>query len=232
MMDRKKVIVIFGPPGVGKSTVSNFISEKFKKAFHLNFGSILRKLSQTDRRIAVQINEGKLLSDELINEVANYEVKEWLDRNNSSTFLLIDGYPRTLKQALFLNRLIEKNNDSYCICLFVFNLRARTEVIFYRLSNRRMCNKCGAIYLKRENIENDKCKRDGNKLVVREDDKLRERIRRRVEEYNKQTLPILSFYKRDNVSIFNLDLNRRNDFKAKVLEIVENDLLEKRREKK
>ncbi len=159
-------IIFIGPPGAGKGTQSVKLAEHLKIP-HLSTGEILRsaKKAQTEigKLVAPVMDAGGLVSDDLIFGV----VKERLEQQNSTTGYLLDGFPRTIRQASDLNDYLTKNDQSLD---HVIELRVADEIVQKRLVDRF------------QNLENP-----------REDDRP-EAIPRRLRVYHSQTQPILKFY--------------------------------------
>ena len=166
-----KIIIFFGPPGAGKGTQAKTIST-YLKLPHLSTGEILRsKIMQKDE-MALQLkaimDTGKLVSDEILNQI----VAEKISTDCKDGFIL-DGYPRTLDQAKFLNNLLKNKN-------YKLNHVINIELSFDILKER---------ILKRSKEEN---REDDNASV----------IETRFNEYNKTTKPVSNFYKTNFNEIF------------------------------
>lgn len=180
---RPKGIVLMGPPGAGKGTQAALLAARLGLK-HISTGEILRE--EVQRRTALgqaakdYMNRGELVPDDLIIEM----LKGRLDGN-----FLLDGFPRTTKQAEALARiaLIER----------VLNLRLSEEETVRRLSARRVCAECGRNY----NLDSNPprvpgvCDACGGRLIQRDDD-TPEVIRRRYRVYEAQTAPLREFYRR------------------------------------
>ena len=179
-------IILLGPPGVGKGTVANKLSEKLKMP-HIATGDMLRENVAKKTGLGLKakdyMNKGLLVPDELVIEM----IKERLKRKDCSKGLVLDGFPRTIKQAEEIRKVI--NVDK------VINLQANDEVIVKRLGKRRVCEKCGFIYhldFIKPNREGfcDKCQ---GILYQREDDKPAA-IKQRLKVYREQTEPLINYY--------------------------------------
>ncbi|MCD6529684.1 nucleoside monophosphate kinase [Candidatus Bathyarchaeota archaeon] len=179
-------LLIFGPPGSGKGTYANLLKKKLN-VIPLATGDVFREAvknkTELGEKVADFLRRGELVPDDLVIEV----VKSEIEKMGDSSFIL-DGYPRTLKQA---EALEEMTTIDAIIQLIVPN-----KIIIERLSNRRICPKCGAIYnLKTLKPKCDeKCDRCGTRLIQREDDRP-EVIQNRLERYREQTRPILSYFR-------------------------------------
>jgi adenylate kinase len=179
-------IVLIGPPASGKSTQAEWISEKFGIP-RISTGDILRKhvADRTELGMLAQedMNHGKLVSDDIVIRMMEERLKE----GDCANGYLLDGYPRTMRQARSLE-LIEDLE-------VVLYLNVGDEEIIKRMSGRRVCPDCEAVY----HIVNDSprlegvCDKCGSKLIIREDDK-EETVRRRLEVFKEETSPLISFY--------------------------------------
>ena len=109
-------IVIFGPPGAGKGTQSNFIVKKFN-LYQLSTGELLRKeindKTQLGQQISSIINAGNLVSDEIVGNL----IERFITNKDYKNRLIFDGYPRNLSQARYLDVLLKRNNQKIDIAL-------------------------------------------------------------------------------------------------------------------
>jgi len=189
-------LVIFGPPGAGKGTQSESIKTKYG-VFHLSTGDMLREAikNQTETgKLAKQYAEsGKLVPDEVVIKI----VDEKIAGIDKSQGLLFDGFPRTLEQAVALDDLLKRNGRDLSAVIY---LNVPDEVVVNRLTGRRMCPACNAIYHisgkppKKEGV----CDLCGAELIQRKDDN-ETVIRQRLEAYHAQTLPLIDYYAKKNV---------------------------------
>ena len=188
--------IIFGPPGAGKGTYAYMLASKLEIA-KISTGDIIREeiKGNTDlgKRIVDFVTRGKLVPDEIVIAV----LKEEIDKPSSRKGFILDGYPRTIEQAKALDK-IEKIDA-------VIRLVVPEWVIIERLSNRRTCKNCGAIY----NVKYLKpkklgiCDTCGGELYQREDDKP-EVIKERLRVYEAQTQPLINYY-RNEVQFVNIE---------------------------
>ena len=180
-------IILFGSPGSGKGTQAVMLAE-YLNLNSFSLGDILReevkKSSDLGNEVEDYMEKGLLVPDELVSRV----VEENLDFNG----FILDGYPRKLEQAKKMDEMLAKNNTD--IDSFIY-LDVKKEIIVDRLSKRRVCKSCGALY----HIENmsskeegicDKC---GKELIQRKDDNP-EVIKRRWEVFLNESQKILDFY--------------------------------------
>lgn len=190
-------IIIFGPPGSGKGTYSKIISEKLKIK-HLSTGDLLRNLAVKDRKIEEMISKGNLIDDYTMIKIIEDELK----KNEYKNGFILDGFPRTFKQAYYTIENIKVD--------FLINLIVRRNLIIKILTNRRVCPRCNSIYnlitLKPKNDE--MCDICNVKLYKREDDN-EEVIKKRFEIYDKEIKPILKILKRKfkiiNIRIYKIE---------------------------
>jgi adenylate kinase len=188
--------IIFGPPGAGKGTYASRLGQKLKIAV-ISTGDIFREevKRNTDlgRKVAEFLNRGVLVPHEIVTEVLAKRIR----MPDSKQGFILDGYPRTIEQAKALDNITKIDA--------IIRLIVSEWIIVERLSNRRVCQKCGAIY----NLKYLKPKRPGvcdkcrGELFQREDDKP-EVIRERLKVYEAQTQPLIEYY-RDKIPILNIE---------------------------
>lgn len=177
-------IILLGAPGSGKGTQAELLSKSLKIP-HISTGAILRSQASLDPKLRKIMAEGKFLSDEMMLSIIKKRFKE----SDCKKGWILDGYPRTTVQAENLEAILSKTPK---VLLLVLD----DDEIKIRLSNRRTCENCGAIYHLINNppeVEN-KCDQCGGKLYQRDDDKP-EVIKNRLKIYHEKTAPLISFYK-------------------------------------
>ena len=185
-------LVLLGPPGAGKGTQANVLSNKFG-VVHVSTGDILREAVKNDRDAGLlaktYMDKGDLVPDEIVLTL----VAERLSRNDAKRGFILDGFPRNKNQAIELeNRL--KNSGMKLDMVLYFKTKESTSI--ERLTGRRICPKCGLNY----HIKNRLPKKDnicdvcGIGLIHRQDDKV-ETIKNRLKIYKNQTQPLLKYYK-------------------------------------
>jgi adenylate kinase len=185
--------ILFGPPGAGKGTHASKLVDMLKLA-HISTGDIFRaevKLgSPLGKKVSDYLNRGELVPDEVVNEV----LKKWINKTDNTQGFILDGYPRTIEQAKALEKVAQIDA--------IVQLAVPDWVIVERLSNRRICKNCGAIY----NIKyfpkpkvDSKCDKCGAEIYQREDDNP-EVITDRLKVYEKQTQPLIDYYKTRGVT--------------------------------
>jgi adenylate kinase len=192
-------IIMLGPPGVGKGTIARMMVERYRVP-QISTGDLLRAAvkegTELGRKAKGYMDSGDLVPDDIVINM----IKERIAEDDCSEGYILDGFPRTIPQAEALEKEgieIEK----------VLNLRADDSTIVPRLSARRVCRECGAIfnilYMKPE--KEGICDKCGNELYQRDDDR-EEAIRNRLEVYRKQTAPLISFYE-EKGKLVNVDVN-------------------------
>jgi adenylate kinase len=184
-------LILFGPPGVGKGTQARILAEKFSIP-HFSTGDILRAATTQGTPLGIQargfMQKGELVPDIIVVGIIGDELTPDRIKNG----FILDGFPRTVKQAEALADLFNERNIELTK---VVNLTADENELIRRLEQRRTCNSCGAIYnLGTDAItETAPCPKCNGKLIHREDDK-RETIQRRLKVYLESTAPLKEFY--------------------------------------
>lgn len=196
-------IVLLGAPGAGKGTQCKYIVDKYG-LLHLSSGDILRRhrANGTDLGKKAQsfMDSGALVPDDVIIDMMIDEIS----RAPASGYVL-DGFPRTVKQAAGLDKALDGRGEGIDA---VVNLDVDEEVIVRRITGRRICPKCAAVY----HVENLKpkldnvCDKDASELIQRPDDTA-EVVKTRLKNYNEQTMPLVDYYKSKN-SVYDIDANR------------------------
>ncbi len=184
-------IVLIGPPGSGKGTIS-FALVKDASIVHISTGNLFRKTAKSTGSLSEQLRmimgSGQLVPDDLTNEIAKNEI---IDTTSKNLSFVLDGYPRTVEQASFL--------DTVCDIDKVFYLDVNHDILVKRIIGRRTCPKCGRIY----NIyfhppkNNEICDDDQTILSQRKDDNF-ETVENRMQVYQTQTTPLVEFYEKQN----------------------------------
>ncbi len=185
-------IVLLGGPGVGKGTQAQKLSAEYKIA-HISTGDILRQAIKDGTEMGLMaktyMDKGALVPDDVVIGI----IKDRLAQPDAKSGFILDGFPRTVPQAQALDELM-LNMDMPLDA--VINIKADAEVIVQRLSGRRTCKDCQTVYhvLYSPTKEEGICDRCGGQLYQRDDDK-EETIRKRLDVYEKQTSPLLEYYK-------------------------------------
>lgn len=185
-------LLFFGPPGAGKGTQAKKVAKEFD-IVHISTGDILRdavsKGTELGKKAKAIMDRGELVSDEIMNRL----VKEKLEELDS---FILDGYPRTLDQAKFLDQATKELKKEIDAAVLI---DVSEEEIVKRISNRRVCPNCGKVYnlISLKPKEDEKCDVCGTKLIQRDDDK-EEVVRERYKVYKKNTEPVIEYYRKNN----------------------------------
>jgi len=189
-----KRLIFLGPPGVGKGTQAKKLSERYGLR-QISTGDILREAVQQATPLGIQarsyLQSGKLVPDEVVINIIGESLKR-ADSHLGAGYIL-DGFPRTVLQAEALEKMLKQNRVSLDKVLS-FSLN-ETELI-PRLSGRRSCPSCHAIYHTEFNPPKKagQCDRCQAALTLREDDKP-ETVRERLKVYRRETAPLLDYYR-------------------------------------
>jgi adenylate kinase len=185
------ILILLGPPGAGKGTQAKLLAAAVQ-APHISTGDMFRehkaKGTEIGRKVQAIMDSGGLVTDDITNAM----VKERLSRPDVRGGFILDGYPRTTAQADYLERLLHSLGQKLDR---VLSYEVATEVLVDRLSGRRSCPGCGAIYHVAQNPPRKAgtCDRDGAELVLRADDRP-ETVARRLQEYEAKTEPLKRYY--------------------------------------
>lgn len=198
--------VFLGPPGAGKGTQAKRVAESAALA-HISTGDMLRSEVDAGTELGVRaksfMDAGKLVPDDVIVAMVQTRIRQ----PDAHGAWILDGFPRTLPQAEALDRTL----SGEAALTHVIYFAVPESVLVGRLSGRRTCSKCGAIW----HVENQPTKRDGvcdrcgGELLQRSDDRP-EAIGKRLEVYRSQTAPLLAYY-RDRGVLREIDADRSPD---------------------
>lgn len=189
-------VILLGPPGAGKGTQAKLISSKFNIP-HVSTGDIFRKHIKENTSLGIEaksyLDKGMLVPDELTIRIIYERLKE----KDCESCYLLDGFPRTLKQAEALQKLLESDNKSIDKVIL---LKVPKQVIIERGTGRRICSNCGASYNIKLNppLNKNICDLCGSELIQRNDD-TEATINNRLDLYENETIPLISFYKERNL---------------------------------
>ncbi len=184
-------LILFGPPGSGKGTQAKLLRQSLGIA-HISTGDMLRERVASGDALGMEaagiMQSGGLVPDAMVNRM----VEDRIEQLDCAKGFILDGFPRTVEQARELGGVLAARH----IDPLVVFLKVDYNVIIARLSGRRQCPTCGALYSVTSNAPSvsEVCDYDGSKLVVREDDRP-EVVGERLRAYERQTEPVLEFLK-------------------------------------
>ncbi len=188
-------LVVLGKQGAGKGTQSQLLCDKYSLA-HISTGDILRAAVQNGTPLGLQVKSilesGQLVSDDLVNQLVEDRFKE----PDAERGGVLDGFPRNLDQAHALERMLGDGGIKLCIYIDLPN-----ELVMQRLSSRRVCQECGTTYVESDpSAISGTCEICGGDVVQRSDDRP-EAIQQRLETFERDTFPLLSFYEERNLLV-------------------------------
>ena len=183
-------IVLLGAPGAGKGTQAQKLVEEFGVA-HISTGDLLRAAVKAGTKLGVKaksyMDNGQLVPDKLVVDL----VTERLDADDAQKGFILDGFPRNTAQAVTLDSALAEMGRSLDAALLV---DVKPDVIVKRLSSRRTCKECG--YTAPAGV--DSCPSCGGEMYQRDDDKP-ETIKNRLDVYEKNTSPLVEYYRGQNI---------------------------------
>ena len=212
-------LILFGAPGVGKGTQAKLLSSKLNIP-HISTGDILRQAVKEQTEVGKKaqeiMNRGNLVPDEIMIDI----IRHRLVKDDCKHGFILDGFPRTEKQAIELDHLLSelKKDD-----IVLVNILADENEIIKRLNNRRACKVCGKIFTLNEIEVITGCPNCGaeNSFYLREDDK-ENVIRKRLEVFRIETEPVLKYYQTKKKKIISVNgLGSINEVNAHLLKILE-----------
>lgn len=186
-------VIFLGPPGSGKGTQAKVLAAKYGVP-HLSTGDMLREHIAKGTMLGLKakpiMDRGDLVPDSLVLKM----VAERIERPDCSSGFVFDGFPRTVAQAQYLGELLRQHGLRKP---FVIHLVISQTLLIRRLTGRRTCSVGGEIYniFDRPPKVEGICDNDGGELIQRPDDR-EEVIRQRLRAYEKQTSPLVSYYRR------------------------------------
>ncbi len=189
-------LILLGPPGAGKGTQAQMIVSRYRIP-QISTGDILRSAvkegTALGREAKAFMGKGQLVPDEVVIGI----IDERLKAPDCNAGFILDGFPRTIAQAEALQNILPKTGKTID---HVINIEVDSEELVRRLTGRRTCRKCGAMFhvLFYPPKQDEVCDRCGGPLYQREDDR-EETIRMRLGEYERQTAPLIQYYKSKRV---------------------------------
>lgn len=187
------VIIMLGAPGTGKGTVAGILNQELQIP-QVSTGDIFRKNMREKTAIGQlagkYISKGQLVPDDVTIRIVQERLKEQDVENG----IILDGFPRTTKQAKELDKILKQMNKKVDIAI---DLVTPEEELIQRIENRRVCPNCKAIYnlILNPPEEENICNKCGAGLIIRKDDDV-ETFKKRLKSYFKQTSPLVDFYKK------------------------------------
>lgn len=186
-----RALVLLGPPGAGKGTQAKLIASRLGVP-HLSTGDMFRdhaaRGTELGKKAAAIMQSGQLVPDELVNGM----VEERIKRPDCAQGFLLDGYPRTVGQAGVLGGMLNQLHGCQPV---VIDLSVEYNELIQRLTGRRSCPQCGAIYnvYLKPPAQEGVCDVEGAKLTLRADDQ-EQVVRERISAYDALTRPLIDYY--------------------------------------
>ena len=208
-------ILVMGPPGAGKGSQSSRIREHYN-IVSISTGQMFRDAYNNQEPIGIEamkyIKDGNLVSDEITNEI----VRIRLSKTDAEDNFILDGYPRTVAQAIALDKMLAEMGTALDS---VVNILSSHDVLFERMEQRRVCKGCDATYHLRfkKPTQEGICDKCGSELYQRLDD-THESVKRRLDIYENKTKPLLDYYDEKGI-LYNV--NGMQDFDHVYGDIIE-----------
>ncbi len=212
-----KAIILLGAPGAGKGTIAEGIKSATDYV-HVSTGDMLRAAVKAGRPVGLEakayMEKGELVPDNVIMKI----VTERLEGGKADAHYMFDGFPRTTEQALMLDEVLNRHGGRV---EHVFLLDVPRDVLVDRLSGRRVCKSCGAVY----HIRNIPPKVAGvcdlcqGPLYQRSDD-AEETVLNRLEVFKKQTQSLIDHYERKNVLVRVDGSKKKEDTQAEIVSVL------------
>jgi adenylate kinase len=201
---KAQALIFLGAPGAGKGTQAREVAKQFAIP-QISTGDILREAVKKGTPLGLaakaKMEAGQLVPDEVVCGI----VEERVGEPDCKEGFILDGFPRTIPQAQFVDQMLEAKGRGRPL---VINIQVEHDLLMKRLTGRRTCSICGEIYNvyftppKMEGV----CDKDGGKLLQRADDN-EETIRQRLVAYENQTSPLIDYYRQKNL-LHDVDGNR------------------------
>ncbi|MEO8050847.1 MAG: adenylate kinase [Acidobacteriota bacterium] len=194
-------LILFGAPGSGKGTQAKLLKNTLELP-HISTGDMLRERVARRDELGLQVESllqaGALVPDATVNAL----VAERIEQPDCEPGFILDGYPRTVSQAGILTEMLRSRS----IAAVVVHLKVDYNVIVARLAGRRQCPVCGALYSLSPNAPtvSEVCDYDGSTLVVRDDDR-EEVVTERMKAYDRQTSPVLEYFRSSGFHVWEVD---------------------------
>ena len=209
-------IILFGPPGAGKGTQSQYLVESCNYT-QISTGDLLRdeikKNTELGKEILSKVDVGDFVNDEIVNSL----IDEIVSNKKYHNKLIFDGYPRNISQAKNLDNIMSKNNQSIGAIIY---LDVTRDIIEKRILGRIVCEKCNVTlneYFDNEQIKNHKC---GNEYLKKRKDDNSKTIINRYDTFVKETNPLLDYYSK-KTTFYKVDASVKiEEIRAKIAEIL------------
>ncbi len=209
-------IILFGPPGAGKGTQSQYLVESCNYT-QISTGDLLRdeikKNTELGKEILSKVDVGDFVNDEIVNSL----IDEIVSKKKYHNKLIFDGYPRNIFQAKNLDNIMSKNNQSIGAIIY---LDVTRDIIEKRILGRIVCEKCNVTlneYFDNEQIKNHKC---GNEYLKKRKDDNSKTIINRYDTFVKETNPLLDYYSK-KTTFYKVDASVKiEEIRAKIAEIL------------
>jgi adenylate kinase len=187
-------LVLFGAPGAGKGTQAALLKEQFG-ALHVSTGDLFRKAMNERSTLGAQVRSyidvGYLVPDEIVMNLIRQELVDVIKGNG----FIFDGFPRTVPQAEGFEKILRELNQSLTA---VISLEVEQALLISRISGRRVCPKCEALYHVDTLLDKEVCPLDNSSLEQRKDD-AENAVKTRLKTFALQTLPLKEYYKGKNL---------------------------------
>ena len=184
-------LILLGPPGAGKGTQAGKIAKKYNIP-HISTGDIFRAniVNNTELGILAKkyIDNGELVPDGVVMDI----VRDRIIQDDTKNGFLLDGFPRTLEQAMALDEMLINSNMKLDA---VVKIKVNLDLLVTRITGRRICKECGATYHVDFNKpkKSDVCDLCNGELYQRSDDN-EDVVRNRINVYIEQTTPLVEYY--------------------------------------
>ena len=209
-------IILFGPPGAGKGTQSQYLVENYNY-IQISTGDLLRNEIKKNTNLGKEILAKIDIGDFVNNEIVNSLIDEIVSNKNYHNKLIFDGYPRNISQAENLDNIMLKNNQTIGAIVY---LDAAREIIEKRILGRIVCEKCNVSmneYLDNEQIKNHKC---GKEYLKKRKDDNSKTIMKRYDTFIKETNPLLDYYSK-KTTFYKINASVKiEEISTKIAEIV------------
>lgn len=210
-MNKKKIIILLGPPGVGKGTISQSLSDSNYNFKHISLGSICRLYASKDDELGMliksRIDAGNLIDISLVEIIINKIFEDFLlvDQDLECTeILVLDGFPRTFEQVFLFLKLF----NQYCLSInfYIIFLHLNHDILKKRLINRYVCSNaiCDKIYSLNKEYKDEFCMKCNSNLYQRKDD-TEDIIMNRLLIHSQEEIKIINYFNENNIIYFQID---------------------------